>query len=187
MDIQYGNSPFPHAIIDNFLPQELYNRIKANMAELGVGLHELPEKNEIKVLVSKSLQDIRIKLLKQVPDASEQEMTANDFVIWANKQPPHSAYKVHLDSPWKRLSTIVYVGEINQGTLFHESLKEGSKIVGQIEWKENRAMAFVPSSSSFHSYANDKDYVRDTIVINMGSIESVSEEIKSYYQREKDK
>ena len=28
MDIQYWNSPFPHAIIDNFLPQELYNRIK---------------------------------------------------------------------------------------------------------------------------------------------------------------
>ena len=180
MDIQYGKFPFPHAIIDNFLPQELYNRIKANMDGLDAGLHVLPEKNEIEGVVSNTLHDIRIKLLEQVPNASEQEMTTNDYVIWANRQQPHTSYKVHIDSPWKRLSTVVYVGEINQGTLFHESLKEGSKIVGQAEWKENRAMAFVPSSTSFHSYAIDKDYFRDTILINMGSIESVSEEIRSY-------
>jgi len=180
MDIQYGNSPFPHAIIDNFLPQELYNRIKQNMDGLDAGLHELPEKNEIKVLVSQSLHDIRIKLLKQVPNASEQEMTANDFVIWANKQPPHSAYKVHLDSKWKRLSTVLYVGADNQGTLFHRNEKVGSKVIGQVEWKENRALAFVPSSTSFHSYANNKDYMRDTVIINMGSFDNVAYEISTF-------
>ena len=180
MDVQYWANPQPHAIIDNFLPQELYDRIKSNMNDMDVGLHQLPEEDEVRNAFGNVLHDIRNKLLEQVPNASDQEMTTNDYVIWANRQQPHTSYKIHLDSTWKRLSTVLYVGEINQGTLFHESMKEGSKIVGQVEWKENRAMAFVPSSTSFHSYANDKHYFRDTILINMGSIESVSEEINMY-------
>jgi hypothetical protein len=186
MDVQYREFPQPHAIIDNFLPQELYDRIKSAMNDLDGGLHQLPEENEVRNAFGNMLTNIRNKLLEQVPNASEQEMTPNDYVIWVNKQQPHTSYKIHIDSLWKRLSTIVYVGEINQGTRFHESMKEDSKIVGRVEWKENRAMAFVPSSTSFHSYANDKDYFRDTILINMGSIESVAEEIRSYKAR-KDK
>jgi len=175
MDIQYYERPFPYVIIDNFLPQELYNTIKANMKNMHSGLQALPEAVEVRNAFGKELQNIRNKLLEQVPNASDQELTANDYIIWANRQIPYNKYKVHIDSPWKRLSTVLYVGSFNQGTMFHENENPHSKVVGQVEWKENRAMSFVPSTTSFHSYANTREYHRDTVLINMGSIKNINE------------
>ena len=175
MDIQYFEKPFPYVIIDNFLPQELYNRIKENMQHMYGGLQALPEADEVRNVFGNELQNIRNKLLEQVPNASDREMTPNDYIIWANRQIPFAKYKNHIDSPWKRLSTVLYVGEFNQGTLFHEDASEFSRIVGQVEWKENRAMSFVPSTTSFHSYENTREYHRDTVLINMGSIKNVNE------------
>ena len=163
MDIQYYKNPFPYVIIDNFLPQELYDTIKANMEKMHGGLQALPEAGKVRNAFGKELQNIRNKLLEQVPNASDQELTANDYIIWANRQTPFAKYKVHIDSPWKRLSTVLYVGKFNQGTMFHENERPHSKIVGQVEWKENRAMSFVPSTTSFHSYANTREYHRDTV------------------------
>ncbi len=176
MDIQYCENPFPHVIIDNFLPKELYNRIKENMETYPGGLSGLPEAEEIRKHFGDELEKIRNNLLKQVPNASAKEMTPNDYIIWANRQFPYAEYKNHNDSPWKRLSTVLYIGRYNQGTLFHESNGEKAKIVGSVEWKENRAMSFVPSTSSHHSYANKREYFRDTVLINMGSVKDINRE-----------
>ena len=175
MDIQYYDKPFPYVIIDNFFPQDLYERIKANMDNMQGGLSALKEAQEVREAFGTELQDIRNNLLKQVPNASDKETTPNDYIIWANRQEPFATYKNHIDSPWKRLSTVVYVGKFNSGTLFHENERPHSKVIGQVDWKENRAMSFVPSTTSFHSYKNSREYYRDTVLINMGSIRTINE------------
>ncbi len=179
MDIKYYENPFPHAIIDNFLPQELYDRIKTNMETYPGGLSGLPETDEIRNHFGNELEKIRNTLLEKVPNASAKEMTPNDYIIWANRQYPHAEYKNHNDSPWKRLSTVLYVGKFNQGTVFHESSDPKARIVGNVEWKENRAMSFVPSTSSHHSYANKRKHFRDTVLINMGSVKDIKREKNS--------
>jgi hypothetical protein len=80
---------------------------------------------------------------------------------------PLSEYKIHQDSEWKRLSVVVYIGDTNSGTLFHES-KDSTIPQSEVKWKHNRAFAFVPGENTWHSYRNTRENPRETILINMG-------------------
>ena len=145
MDIEYYKEPFPHAIIDNFLPQELYDRIKTNIQRHRIGRSSLPEDKEIIKHLGNKLESIR-----------------------------NTVYPIHRDSPWKRLSTVLYIGKFNLGTLFHRSGEKNAEVVSSVEWKENRAMSFIPSATSYHSIRNIQPFCRDGVTVFLGSASAIN-------------
>ena len=92
--------------------------------------------------------------------------TKSDFMIWCNKMTPLSEYKIHQDSEWKRLSVVVYLGDTNSGTLFHES-KDSKIPQSEIKWKHNLHLLLF-RNNTWHSYRNTRENPRETILINMG-------------------
>jgi hypothetical protein len=102
-----------------------------------------------------------------MPEPWDSNDTKSDYIIWCNKMTPLSEYKIHQDSEWKRLSVVVYLGDTNSGTLFHES-KDNKIPQNEVKWKHNRAFAFVPGNNTWHSYRNTRENPRETVLINMG-------------------
>ena len=76
-------------------------------------------------------------------DAWDYEDHEKDFIIWSNKMAPDTAYKVHQDSIWKRLSLVVYIGKDNAGTLFHKSENDGT-YARRSRMETQPRFAFVP-------------------------------------------
>ena len=180
MDIEYYKEPFPYAIEDNFLPQELYDRIKTNIQKHRIGRSRLSEEKEIRKHLGNKLESIRNTLLRRTTGVFSPHLTPNDLVIRANRTAPYDVYPIHRDSKGKRLSTVIYIGKFNKGTILHRSalrfrdpkFVENAEVVSSVEWKENRAMTFIPSNFSYHSIRNIQPYPRDTITINMYSVEN---------------
>tara|TARA_Y100000289_G_scaffold65239_1_gene78453 strand:- start:616 stop:1170 length:555 start_codon:yes stop_codon:yes gene_type:complete len=169
MKINYYKDPFAHSIIDNFFKEDLLEKICKHISELDCGLSKLPK--DIEEIVKKeycpTLEMIRYKLLPQMKEPWDNKDSASDYIIWSNKMDPNKIHKVHQDSEWKRLSVVVYLGEKNSGTLFHES-QQNTEPKSEVEWKHNRAFAFVPGNNTWHSYRNITDKPRETVLINMG-------------------
>ena len=169
MDINYYETPFAHSIIDNFFDNDLLERVCNHISELNCGLSKLPK--DIEEVVRKdycpTLEMIRYKLLPKMKEPWDNDDTPSDYIIWSNKMDPNKTHKIHQDSEWKRLSVVVYLGEKNCGTLFHES-KLSKEPLDEVEWKHNRAFAFVPGNNTWHSYRNTRENPRETVLINMG-------------------
>ena len=169
MDIQYYEKPFSYSIIDNFFDYKLLEKVLNYTSEADCGLSKLPENIEkaIRNDYCPTLEEIRNILLPKMTEPWETSDTPSDFAIWCNKMLPDTKYKVHQDSPWKRLSLVVYLGESNSGTLFHRNQKQLDPF-REVEWKHNRGFAFVPGNNTWHSYRNIRSWPRETILINMG-------------------
>ena len=174
MDIEYYKEPFPHAIIDNFLPQELYDRIKTNIQRHRIGRSSLPEDKEIIKHLGNKLESIRNTLLRQTTGVFSPGMTPSDTIIWALRTAPYDVYPIHRDSHWKRLSTVLYIGKFNLGTLFHRSGEKNAEVFSSVEWKENRAMSFIPSATSYHSIRNIQPFCRDGVTVFLGSASAIN-------------
>lgn len=169
MNISYYQRPFPYSIIDNFFDEDMLREVTKATSEQDIGLNKFTDELEVSIREKYTpiLLDIRNELLKTMKDAWDYEDHKKDFIIWSNKMAPDTAYKVHQDSMWKRLSLVVYIGKDNAGTLFHKSENDGTPI-GEVEWKHNRGFAFVPGENTWHSYRNIRNYARETVLINMG-------------------
>ena len=169
MDISYYEKPFAYSIIDNFFDYKLLTKVLNYTSEVECGLSKLPENIEkvIRNDYCPKLEEVRNELLKTMPEPWDSNDTKSDYIIWCNKMTPLSEYKIHQDSEWKRLSVVVYLGDTNSGTLFHES-KDSTTPQSEVKWKHNRAFAFVPGNNTWHSYRNTRENPRETVLINMG-------------------
>ena len=175
MFIHYGYEPWPHSIIDDFFAEDILEEIEQTCEDIDFGLCKVYDslRKRIEEEYFPVLRVTRDALLTQVPNALS-PITTEDatFNVWVNKQQPHHAFKVHNDSPWKMLSTVVYIGEKGQGTLFHND-REDTEIRGATPWKHNRAFSFIPSTTSWHSYKNPFDTYRKTVLFNMGTLRDI--------------
>ena len=169
MDTKYFNSPFPYAIIDDFFYSSFLSTVSEFTSKADCGLTKLPDNIEttIRNNYCPKLEEVRNELLKTMPEPWDSNDTPSDYILWCNKMTPLSEYKIHQDSEWKRLSVVVYLGDTNSGTLFHES-KDSKIPQSEVKWKHNRAFAFVPGNNTWHSYRNTRENPRETILINMG-------------------
>ena len=77
---------------------------------------------------------------------------------------PNAEYPVHLDSPNKLLSCVLYVSEDNIGTMLYSTKDKQDPY--EVEWKPNRLFVFSRSDDSWHSWNSNDDY-RATLVWNI--------------------
>jgi len=62
-------------------------------------------------------------------------------------------FKIHPDTSWKMMSTTVFLSEQNVGTWLYKTKDQNyHEPDKKVEWKPNRALVFVRSDETFHSF-----------------------------------
>lgn len=91
-----------------------------------------------------------------------------EFKFAIQIQPPNYQYHIHPDNPWKKMSTTVFLSEDNIGTWLYESIDQDyHQPSKKVEWKPNRALVFVGTDTTFHSFhTNSEEKMRVTLVHN---------------------
>jgi len=167
MNIKYFSNPWPYAIVDDFLPQELldevmeiYNTYDITYTSTGVYSSSIrePLNSQItevaKEFINKAFNKLNISNRK-----GSLEKIRNLLVF----RTPHHQYYIHVDSPEKLLSIVVYLVPTNaDGTIIHNTDQSYSH---DIKWRVNRALAFVPSEDTWHSI--DSKVPTDRITLNI--------------------
>ena len=89
----------------------------------------------------------------------ETEFTCH-LSIMGNKM----SYPTHEDMPAKLTSTVLYLGDIGNGTLLYG--ERDGPVLAEAEWKHNRAMYFQRSENTWHAYHNIRNEMRVTMIMN---------------------
>ena len=74
------------------------------------------------------------------------------------------SYPTHEDMPSKLTSTVLYLGDIGNGTLLYG--ERDGPVLAEAEWKHNRAMYFQRSENTWHAYHNIRNEMRVTMIMN---------------------
>lgn len=155
--------PFPHVISDSLFNEDEYQRVLEFFDHLDTGDHWLTAAHDLfEVFQDRawSLFPLYKILLKDThrPLNKRPVSEADSFFrIHAKKWNPGQHHgKLHRDSSWKQMSTVVYVGNCGVGTKIYSGPKEltPNKI---IDWKPNRAMTFIPNQDSWHDFGHPAD------------------------------
>ena len=167
MKIEYFNTPWTYAVVEDFLPQhlldevmEIYNTYDINYSSSGIysSLIKEPLNPQIKEVAKEFISKAFDKLnINNKPGSVDN--IRNNIVF----RTPNHKYIVHRDSPQKLLSIVVYlVPEKADGTSIHNIDQSYSH---DVEWEINRALAFVPSDDTWHSI--DSKIPTDRITLNI--------------------
>lgn len=106
----------------------------------------------------------RIILRDRVPNKIvnlSDNLDESDFQYFIRNMETPETHKIHRDSGWKMLSTILYLSDDGDGTMFFDS--ELGTNLEEVEWRPNRLVSFIPSSTSWHSFKNSGQITRSTI------------------------
>lgn len=84
-----------------------------------------------------------------------------DFQIYLRCIDTPMEGKIHTDTDWKMLTTMLYVSDVGDGTMFFDS--EYGTNIEEVEWKPNRLVSLIPSDTSWHSFKNSGQIARNTV------------------------
>jgi len=94
---------------------------------------------------------------------------------------PHSQYKVHQDTPSKKITLLIYVKGVDGTTFYESAYKENRQWIGENPtvdtFTPNAGYWFDATHRPFHSYANTQDTMRWVFMYNTidaGVYDSVS-------------
>lgn len=169
-------------VIDNFLSNEDFDLILKIADKIDIGpsnkivLKSRLSQNletesntfekEIKKISEKfhnTYHNIAFNILKELSPKKASLYTISDFsIVVAGKD---FNYPIHTDAQSKLLSGVIYIAPKNNiGTTLYNSKKER---ITDIEWKQNRALFFSRTDTTFHSYKSDGISKRITLVYSL--------------------
>ena len=160
-----NNEPWPHLIIDNYYPIDLYKDMIKELkdfinSERGKGhivskktlfrnIHMQSEYDlpaTMKCLNSRSLSEIELGMFSNVRYHSSHE-TYTEVNVCLDDM----SYPIHDEAKQKILTAVTYLmPDVSRGTLIFDKDKN---FVKEIEWKPNRTLIFAPIDGvTWHSY-----------------------------------
>ena len=155
----------PLIIQDDFLKKEQFEFVKKNFN------HKFMVENTLQTAALYKLYRHRLELKEQVDNKRCSHSDIPHSCFWnihLVTHVPGTDHRVHLDSSWKLLSSVLYVSDEGEGTIFIDNGEEK-----QIEWKPNRVVSFIPSEDSWHKFQNTLNTDRQTVLFNYGNKISV--------------
>ena len=167
MDIQHFDAPWSYAVVDNFLPQELLDEVMEiyntyDITYTSTGVYSSSIREPLNFQIAEFAKKFIIKSFDKLNVSNRQGSLDNirNNIVFRNSK---HQYHIHADSPQKLLSIVVYlVPEKADGTSIHNIDQSYSH---DVEWKINRALAFVPTETTWHSI-NSKVFT-DRITLNI--------------------
>ena len=151
----------PLIIEDNFLSDEDFSDVKEYFGHLHI-VEDMLQK-----IAREKLYNHRKKLRDIVKNERCSHSDSPDdcfYNIYFNTHQPGYIKEPHLDNTWKLLSSVLYIGDEGNGTIFMHGDREE-----QIEWKLNRVVSFIPSEDSWHRYENTLNSERLTMTFFYGN------------------
>ena len=151
----------PYIIKDDFLNKDIFYGLKNNFDKQHLFEHILQD------IAKNELYNHRLQLRDIVHNKRCNHSDNPDDCFCNIYFVTHKSGHVtspHLDNSWKLLSSVLYVSDEGDGTIFIDNDKEI-----QIEWKPNRLVSFIPSQDSWHKYQNTLDVDRQTVTFFYGN------------------
>lgn len=174
--------PFPHLTVDDFLDEQTLSDLLAFRPRIGDNLLGLGINNDSNYIQCKSkfFQDGKeehyiddpifselfydyhgklISVLEQLCPDNKRRIEYTEISLAVFKPP--MCVPRHTDTEDKLLSVVVYLSENNRGTILYR----GEQYAREVQWKQNRAFAFVRTEDTWHSFETDGTE-RYTLMIN---------------------
>lgn len=173
MEINRFDTPWKHAVIDNLLPDEDFQKVKDYVTSAYD--FNKPIKKWYKEFHREESDTILAKILvpkiKEVFGLLFDELNYSGRIVPAETKPFIQFYVlpegmrhvIHPDRDWRVMVCVLYVHpEENNGTETYLSNNPNS-FCDRVEWKPNRAFCFVPQEHegefpvSWHNFGNDAE------------------------------
>ena len=153
--------PWPHIIIDDFLPEEEFILLSEHCER---SFKNLPER------IHSSYDDQVQRWHLNYDPIAHHDMsqylkffdhreysTLRNFVNYA-KTTPYFVHKMHVEAPFKILSSVLYLGpKENNGTRLYSAGPERGEVI-ESEWKLNRMLIFAGHDDvTWHDYTSSSE------------------------------
>lgn len=175
IDSKTISHPWPHQYIEDTLPQEEFNKLKAQCQNINVPkdrlVHIFPKdfaEHNIKFYdqihdISKNILDNAKELCDQYPNHRWFNNLAVNCHISVTPPLPYKFY-IHMEGLEKIWSSVTYITpEINVGTKMYTHQDEKA-FVKEAEWKPNNTFIFCgQQNKTWHSYESDQTQQRITL------------------------
>lgn len=175
IDSKTISHPWPHQYIEDTLPQEEFNKLKAQCQNINVPkdrlVHIFPKDfadHNIKFYdqihdISKNILDNAKELCDQYPNHRWFNNLAVNCHISVTPPLPYKFY-IHMEGLEKIWSSVTYITpEINVGTKMYTHQDEKA-FVKEAEWKPNNTFIFCgQQNKTWHSYESDQTQQRITL------------------------
>lgn len=184
--------PWEHKIIDNFFPQDVFEKIREVAIDLS-NRFTIPEKTNPMWLHEVLKQGGDSKTVDTIIDATDDilaniEDIMSDFTHYQKSAQGYYAmpkfgisgkgfnYPVHTESNHKVLLFVIYMFPENDiGTSLYKNQEESS-LYKSVEWKPNRAFMMAPQSKdiTWHNWSSSINPSRTTLNIFCEKLEVLS-------------
>lgn len=175
IDIKYYTKPWSYAVVDNFLPQDVFKELVEYCKEIGV---DTPVSKTVNTILPKELDKKITYQTRLFKDLAFDTLNTSNKIIEKERinytlqfrEPGHN-YPIHSDIWSKVFSLVLYIYPFKgqTGTKIF-TMGENPEFVTEVEWKPNRLVAFVPSNNPLtktnHSVENFTEFNRAALVIN---------------------
>ena len=169
MKIEYFNTPWTYAVVEDFLPQHLLDEVMEiyNTYDISYSVNGIANSN-IKEPLNSQIEDVAKEFINQTfhkLNSTNRKGSLDKIRKLIVFRGPHHKYEIHHDSLEKLLSIVVYLVPTKaDGTIIHNIDQSYSH---EVEWKVNRALAFVPTKNTWHSIDSKVSTDRITLNINV--------------------
>lgn len=174
MQIEYVDSPWKYAVVDDFLPEPIVRQLLEYSRELGwetpsprTRMHNLRAEPLLYGRIRRIYDFWEAQLFDELNIHARPAETLDVEINLVSREPGHF-YPVHPDVRRKLFSIVVYLApETCDGTPIYRTADE---FVREVEWRPNRALAFVPchipGKETFHAVKNTTDQNRIVLALN---------------------
>jgi len=158
MSIEVTNEPWPHIVIEDFLPEGAFNTMRENCMWLFSGnqsLVELEHDDNVQryPLKRNFLEEYNMEQYLEYFDTRE----CSDLRILSNfvRTKPNFVHPIHTEISCKILSCVLYITpDANSGTRLFSDSERSNKL--EIEWKPNTMVMFAGQDDvTWHDYTSN--------------------------------
>lgn len=189
MEVHIKTEPWKHAIVEDILSDELFEKVNQKSILLYEKLSNSPyhpkfgignrtrrsgdTEDEVHLelceVVKKFFYEYYDKL--DTGNRQKQEIQNDHIILEYQNRPPNEHLitdkpNIHTDTPFKIMSFVINLSDKGSGTTLYTQDREYHS---QTEWKKNRALVFVRNTTegkqTFHSIVNSVDELRRVLVV----------------------
>jgi len=196
--------PWEHKIIDNFFPEDVYQRIKECAIKMSdqvvkegttypMWMNEVLNRGgdpEVVDLIINAAGEVLDNINYLLDDFSDVQKSSQGYFAMPKFgiSGKDFRYPIHTESIHKVILFVIYLyPEQDVGTKLYRSSDESS-FVKSIEWKENRAFltAIKSSNDTWHNWSGNQNHSRITLNIFCEKIEELENSIMKSGSHNKD-
>ena len=155
MLITYHANPWPHFVLDDYLPDAEFQAL----TDLCINAFDNEYQSDYDGNVLRRHLDydpLSFNPWRYIKYFNNRKYTHLKKFVNIVKTEPNFIHSTHVEAPFKILSSVLYVSpEENNGTRLFSSGPERDNLVAEVEWKPNRMLIFAGQDNvTWHDYTS---------------------------------